>query len=294
VRVAIRTPVISQCHSLNQKTRPLEWLALNKLEYLMSIRLSIATLCIIPCVALATPVKTTDNSGPNQKKTNNETPFVYHGSWKGTNVGAGGVFNTGNTRSSSINAQDNIKYVYKKWELTQQSTFLRDESRKSGLTAQRLYLQGQAQYNLHDKNFVYSQVNYTDDRFDGYSYTGNWNVGYGRNIIDKKNMTLSTFMGPGIQRTVPEDTGKIHDLPNLQVGSKFNYKLNPEVDFNQSIQGSATHENVRTTLTTALTTKLIDNLSFQISFQAINDTDPQPGKNSWNTITSFNLLYNFA
>ena len=214
--------------------------------------------------------------------------------WKGTNVGAGAVINTGNTRSQSYNVQTNLHYKQNQWQFAGLQTYQRSETSKDGVTADRLYLQGQLQYNFVDRNYAYTQANYTDDRFDGYSYTGNWNIGYGRNIPMPDNMKLSFQGGPGIQRTVPKDTNKTHDFPNLQLAANYAWQINDQVEFKQVVQSNVTNQNTRTTFTTSLATNLFANLSFQINFQAINDTDPQPQKASWSTITTLNLVYNFA
>ena len=214
--------------------------------------------------------------------------------WKGTNVGAGAVINTGNTRSRSYNVQTNLHYKKHQWQFTGVQTYQRSETAKDGVTADRLYLQGQLQYNFADKNYAYTQVNYADDQFDGYHYIGNWNIGYGRNIPMPENMTLSFQGGPGVQRTVPRDTDKTHDFPNLQLAGNYTWQINDQVQFKQNIQSNVTNQNTRTTFTSGLATSLFAHLSLQINFQAINDTDPQPQKASWSTITTLNLVYTFA
>ena len=214
--------------------------------------------------------------------------------WKGTNVGAGAVINTGNTRSQSYNLQTNLHYQRNQWQFSGLQTYQRNETAKDGVTANRLYLQGQLQYNFVNRNYAFTQVNYTDDRFDGYNYTGNWNIGYGRNIPMPENMTLNFQGGPGIQHTVPRDTDKVHDFPNLQLQGNYTWQINDQVEFKQDIQTNLTNQNTRTTFTTSLSASLFAHLSFQINFQAINDTDPQPNKAGWSTITTLNLVYNFA
>jgi len=214
--------------------------------------------------------------------------------WKDTNFGAGAVINTGNASSHSYNLQTNLHYQRNNWQFTGLQTYQRTSTAKDGVTANRLYLQGQMQYNFVNLNYAFAQINYTDDRFDGYNYTGNWNVGYGRNIPMPEKMTLSLQGGPGIQRTVPQDTDKTHDLPNLQLAVNYMWQINDQVAFKQSIQSNITNKNTRTTFTTSLSTSLFAHLSFQVNFQALNDTDPQPDKDSWSTITTLNLVYNFA
>lgn len=212
--------------------------------------------------------------------------------WLGTNASFGGVLNTGNAASENMTGGANIQYATAPWTYTAQGTFQRAESEEEGLTAQRLFVLGQAQYNFNQKQFSYTQLNYTNDRFSGYSYIVNWQLGYGQHYALARNMSLDVFSGPGIRASETTD-GNQSTLPSLQVGANYSWPINDKTTFTEQLQTTAASNDIYTSSQTALTTSLTDNLSFTFGLLISNDSKPQPGKAAINSTTTVQLVYNF-
>lgn len=216
--------------------------------------------------------------------------------WKGTNVSVGGNATTGNTTAQNLNSAFNLSYAPNQWTFTSADTFNFARTRGKGVTASKLYLMGQMQYAVSERNYFFQQLNYTDDRFDGYQYVANFLVGYGRTIFKKHNMYLNGQLGPGIQRSVEEEDSGGDSTNLLSWNGTLNYvwNFNKTNSFTTALNVNASSQNVRYTSTTSLIAALMDHFALQLSFQAVRDSKPLAGKKATNTTTTVSLVYTFA
>jgi len=225
---------------------------------------------------------------------------VLSSAWSGTNVSAGGVINTGNTNSQNANAASNIFYTQNKWDWSSNDTFNFARTEGSGVTASKLFLSGQAQYNFAVKNYGFLEADYTDDRFDGYQYILNSIVGYGRRLINTPRFNWDIQGGPGFQHAVKNpnensvDENQEENNLLLNASSQIAWTLSPHANITENASVVSTRINTRTISTTALTANLINRFAMQVSFQAIHDSLPLSGKKSLNTITMLSLVYTLA
>lgn len=218
-------------------------------------------------------------------------------SWSGTNVSAGGVISTGNNQSQNVNAGSNIAYQKKRWAFTSNDTFNFARTTGVGVTASRLFLQGQLQYNFAKKNYSFLESDYTDDRFDGYRYILNSIVGYGRRLINQPSFSWDIQGGPGIQRAAKQaDEGgdEINNNVLINGSTQVNWQMSQNAAFSENLGLTSTQINTRTISTTAITANLISRFAMQLSFQAVHDSLPLAGKKPLNTITTLSLVYTLA
>lgn len=225
---------------------------------------------------------------------------VLNSAWSGTNVSAGGVINTGNTNSQNINSAVNLSYTKKRWDFTSNDTFNFARTEGSGVTASKLFLSGQAQYNFAIKNYSFLESDYTDDRFDGYQYTLNSIVGYGRRLVNTPKFNWDVQGGPGFQHAVKnpnEDSAGENQEENnflLNASSQISWALSPNANVSENLSAVSTQINTRTISTTAITANLISQFAMQLSFQAIHDSLPLSGKKNLNTVSTISLVYTLA
>jgi putative salt-induced outer membrane protein YdiY len=212
------------------------------------------------------------------------------GSFKGSNLAAGAVINTGNNNSSNITANGLLQYTYKNWVHAFSVNYQREQNSTEGLKANRLFLQGQSRYNLDQKQFLYTQLNYIQDKFEGYNYIFNWGAGYGRYVDMPQNMSLDWLAGPGINQYQDIDNNS-RTRPSAQIGIDYAWNIKPDLEFSENLQSIATVDNVRTISTTELTTKITAHFSMGLMFQAINDNHPPADKKGFNTLTTLQLSY---
>ncbi|MDO8954140.1 MAG: DUF481 domain-containing protein [Gammaproteobacteria bacterium] len=212
------------------------------------------------------------------------------GTFKGSNLAAGGTLNTGNTGSLQLTANGLLQYTYHQWIHSISLNYQREQNRDDGLKANHLFLQGQSLYNLDKKQFLFTQLNYTQDKFDGYNYIVNLSAGYGRNIDMPKNMLFSWMAGPGINQY--QDVNNVQvTRPSIEGAINYVWDIRSDLQFSENLESIATTANIRTISTTGLTTKLTDDFNLELMFQAIDDDHPPAGKVGFNTITSVQLSY---
>jgi len=228
---------------------------------------------------------------------------VLSSAWSGTNISAGGVVSTGNTNAQNANAASNIFYAKKKWALSSNDTFNFARTEGSGVTASKLFLSGQAQYNFAIKNYSFLEADYTDDRFDGYQYILNSIAGYGRRLVNQPRFSWDIQGGPGIQHSVKKSQEESSDSDNsgltqnnflLNASTQMALTLSQNSSITENFSVVSTRINTRTISTTAITANLINRFAMQLSFQAIHDSLPLNTKKNLNTITTLSLVYTLA
>lgn len=225
------------------------------------------------------------------KKPNSNSP------WKGTNVAIGGSDTSGNTDTQTLNSAFNLNYIKHKFQFTSNDTFNFGRTKGKGVTASKLYLSAQAQYNFAKRNYSFLNGNYTDDRFDGYRYVANVSAGYGRRFIDYKGFTFDLQAGPGVQRSVKvlgDGDNKTNDNVAGNFVANIKWKIGENSLLSEDISVVTSKINTRYISTTALSTNIYSKLALQLSFQAQRDTKPLAGKKSYNSISQISLVYTFA
>ncbi len=256
-----------------------------------------AALVMVGCFAAAWPSLANAATQKTAEATSTDTqkpkaPLKVH-PWKGTNVQAGAVINSGNTNSQNYNLTANLKYTYKKWVATEDTTYQRANSSDKGTTADKFFTQAQLNFNFTEHNFVYTQANYTRDMFSGFTYVINYTVGYGRRLPMPQSMTLDLFGGPGVRLDKESDNGKKRTDASFQLGANYAWNITKATSFQEQFQITMAKDNTNTSSKTSLVTTLSTHLGFSVNFLITNDSRPASGKQNINTATTLNLVYNF-
>jgi len=220
-------------------------------------------------------------------QSNDQAPSPF----KGSSVAGGGIINTGNTQSKSLNFNTHLIYSLKKWIHTFDTSYQYANTKDKGTTSNQFYAQEKSKFKLSDLNFVYGSVDYTNNRFDGYDYIVNLNTGYGRNIQMPETMSLDVFVGPGVRLDKQQSTKKSRTIGMVQLGSTYGWDITDETSFSEGLTTNISKKTVDTTSVTALTTSLNSHLKFSVNYELDHTSKPVDDKKSLNTITSLNLIY---
>lgn len=247
----------------------------------------------VPVCGLAASPTAVEQSPQEATEPAPKKPVQVH-PWKGTDLQAGAVINSGNTNSQNYNVAANIKYTYKKWVATEDTTYQRASSSDKGTTADKFFTQGQLNFNFTEHNFVYTQANYTRDIFSGFTYVVNYSIGYGRRIpVMPASMTLDIFAGPGMRFDKESETDHQRTDASVQIGVNYAWNITQATAFDEQFQITMAKDNTNTSSKSALVTTLSTHLGFSINFLITNDSQPASGKQNVNTSTTLNLAYNF-
>lgn len=214
--------------------------------------------------------------------------------WKGTKASLGYVNNTGNSTTQNINAAGNIQYARAKWVMLANSSFDRSSSSK-GLSSQKLVLGAQAQYDICPKTYSFLQGSYVNDKFDGYTFVSNENIGLGRRLFNSDEFKLDIQTGPGLQQKRSRAAGaKLQNLFAWLGRVYTNWNFTQTSSISETLQSNWTNQNTHTFSELALATNIGAGFQTQVSYTVSQDSAPQSGSKHMSTIMAVSIVYNFS
>lgn len=259
----------------------------------MDRKLTLASLCLLPLASFATVAEEVK-----------EKPAFT------ASAELGFLYKTGNTKSADIKAGFNLKHEKEKWRSvvvfnilakkleTEDDTGDKDfetTDNKWDILTQTNYTIGEA-----DKDYLYGNLAYEQDKFSGFESQSSFSAGWGREWY--KNETTSFFadVGPGVKYDVTRATATDPSVSNtnfiVQAQALYTHKFNDFVEFKQYFvakQAVESGENSVYKSETSVTAQLIDALQLKFALRIDHDTEVEPEFENTNTETSMTLIYNF-
>lgn len=220
--------------------------------------------------------------------------------WSGTNASAGGTYNTGNSGGSTFNSGLLLSYSPTPaknygWLFTLNNSYQYTQTNKDGSTANKFVLTQKTNYMFNEYNGIFSNIIYTNDKFDTYKYQTQENIGYTcllyKNANDSMNLILNS--GPGFLQTRESSNNEFKNAPSWFTLFTYTWNMTPDTTFRQTAQNTLASTNTNTTLVSAITTTLYKKLALQTSFQWSYDSKVATDKYGVNTLTKMSLIYNF-
>lgn len=214
--------------------------------------------------------------------------------WSGSvNLGYNG--SGGNTFDNNLAGRFNLIYQKKKWtvSLKTESTF---SSNADTTTADRHTAAFETNYSLTEKNFAFFRQNTTYDKFNAFTFTNISSIGYGRQLLKRKNLTIFAQIGPGYRIARIAGTNNFDNNFITDISSTLSWALTSSAAFKQSLEIDIGGVNTTTTGRSTITTDLPNNLGFQVSFEFTNNSYiPADSTRTQNTDyqTVFSLVYSF-
>ncbi len=230
------------------------------------------------------------------------------------NLLAGGVFNSGNTRSWSLNAGTHFGFVRGRhgltldWVLSYGRAALRDEDTgEFGDTtdvARNSNARIRYDFFLTDNDAIFAAVAHRWDTFAGLDTRLQAQIGYLRNFINEDNHRFWTEAGFDFtyDNFDPEDLVdadgnelRTDEVYSARLFLGYKNQLNEHVLFLTSLEGLLDLEhpadNLRLNYDAALQVTVVDSLQLGITFKLLYDQDPVQGRENVDTITTLNLIY---
>ncbi|WP_281556499.1 DUF481 domain-containing protein [Thalassomonas sp. RHCl1] len=258
----------------------------------MTSKLATAVFCLVPLAATAA-----ENSEQPA------SPFT-------TSAELGFLYQTGNTKSADIKTGFDLKYEQEKWksifefDLLVKKTETEDEDGDTSMDTsdQKWELVSQTNYTLgvEEKNYVYGNFAYKDDRFSGFENQSSLSLGWGRRWYESETASFDADIGPGFKRDVLKDTddssGETSNSFIIQAQALYLRKLNEHVEFRQQFTAKyspKSGENSTYKAESSITTKLIETLQLKFSFTIDHNTEVEDDKENTDTQTAMTLVYSF-
>lgn len=216
--------------------------------------------------------------------------------WSG-NIQFGGVNNTGNSTSYSYNGATSIQFLKNVWLTNFNAQLQAGGSKSGGMTSKTYGGSIQTKYFFVAPTcYVYSLGNYTFDAFNTYRDIYTVSVGYGKRVINRKNMTLDLQGGPGYDRKIVQGNNQIINNYIVFLSGNLTYQLSSDIQFTQSVEMTKGQPNLYIETNTAFSSTIIKNLALQVSFtMKRNSYIPSYAtkRKKVDTITNLSVVYSF-
>ncbi len=158
-----------------------------------------------------------------------------------------------------------------------------------------------AKRDLSDRSYLFAGINYLDDSFDGFTEQSSASVGYGYRLYDTEPMAWEVGIGIGYRDTSEltklgdgsELEGKDLSGATLVLLSDYRNQITDNTKFTDYFRAELSSDNSFIENDAALIVSMNDKFALKAGLLIRHNTDPAPGADETDTITSLNLLYNF-
>jgi putative salt-induced outer membrane protein len=205
------------------------------------------------------------------------------------NVQAGYNAQSGNSESSTLLANTSLTWfntesAYSLWGSATNTTS--SDVRSS----EKYQAGGRSRYNLSDRNYVFGQANWLNDRFAGYDSRTTVTGGYGRQLLSNPPHDLRVEFGPGVRHDEYRDGGRATRA--LAYGAaNYSYQITESTRFTEGLSALA-NEDITLNSETALNVAINKQFSLRLAYTVVyNSEPPSSAPKNTDTTTSVTLVY---
>ena len=211
--------------------------------------------------------------------------------WEGE-VRFGLVSNRGNTDSDAANLRVRAATERQRWRHRLRFDALRDE--ESGeTTAERYLFDGNVNYLLGERDYVFGNLRYDRDRFSGFDSQTSLTSGYGYLFKPRPNLALELQGGGGARHSRLDD-GEREDEAILRGLLLLRWEISDNAQFKQSLLVEEGEDNTLTESFTELKVDVVRKWAVSLSLDIRRNSDPPAGNKNTDSRTSVNLVYEFG
>lgn len=220
--------------------------------------------------------------------------------WSGSGE-AGLTKASGNTENENFNIGLTLGADSNNWHHDIAFKFFRAEA--AGLTsADNISLDYIAKRDLTERSYLWASAGFLDDDFDGFTEQTSIGVGYGYHVFKTERRDWEVGVGIGYRDTAEsifQADGSQIDGKGLSsatgiLRSNFRQKLTDNTEFFDTFKAEIGSENTFIENDASLLVAMNDKFSLKAGLLYRNNSDPAPGADDTDTITSLNLVYNFG
>ncbi len=204
----------------------------------------------------------------------------------------GYISTTGNSETESLNGA--FKYITRisdEWSTGVHITGMTSENDEVR-EAERYTFVWNNRYDLSERSFVYSVVDYMDDYFGAYDYQAGAYVGYGHELF--KDDTGHFSLGLGLGYRVNALKAGEDEKENVVRGDlDYQYNISETATFTQLVSAIWGQEFDTYSSETALKTKISDSLALKLAYHVNYNSEVPVGAEKRDTTTSISVSYSF-
>lgn len=213
---------------------------------------------------------------------------------------AGVVAARGNTDTDSANAKLDVARDFEKWkpQIGLSGVYASDET---GATGQHWEGRGQLDYKFHAKGFSFVSARYEEDRFSGFEYQATYGLGLGWRFFDDKTTKLIAQIGAGYKTLRTRDAMSDDGLIFIPGEREEDLIVQSKVEFERALTNTSkilnkllveygeTNTFVQNDL--SFQVQIMDSLALALGYSVRHNTEPPPGFDNTDTLTTVNLVY---
>ncbi len=219
--------------------------------------------------------------------------------WSGQGE-AGFVKASGNTDSENLNVGLSFLKDGELWDHEIKLIAL-NASNSGADTADSLAADYTLKRALTERSNIFFNLGYLDDDFDGFTEQYSTSLGYGYKVVDTEKVKWETGIGLGYRDTSTEllldDGSRIEgeDVSGatLVLRSDYSHQFTDNTQFIDKFKAELGADNSFIENDAALYVAMNERFSLKAGILIRHNTDPAPGVDETDTITSFSLVYKF-
>jgi len=234
------------------------------------------------------------------------------GPWSGK-VALGYLASSGNTDTTALNFNAEVKYVVRKWDNTLLGRgIVKTDNDRS--TAEAYKLAYKLKYDLSDRTYLFGLLDYNNDRFSSYDQQTFAVGGVGRRFLATKKHELDGELGFGaglsdFRDCRPDDVltgacaigppqtppfGTSVDEFTTRVSGSYKWQISESASFVQKIDVNIGSSNTYTESLSELRAGIVGDIALLLSYMIKNNSDVAPGTEKTDTYTAISLEYAFG
>lgn len=214
---------------------------------------------------------------------------------KGNITGEGGLgmtVNRGNTENESFNAKLRLAYELDRWK-HQIALDARKTTENETTIGERYLFTEKSDYNFSDNAYAFGAFRYDDDHFSGFEYQSSLTSGIGWHIVDNDKAKFDLEIGAGYKESKLQ-TGMADKETIGRFGEHYENQLTDTTRIIQDLLVEGNSDQTTTEFNTGLNVAMNSHLAIQLSFGIKQASNPPPGLEDTDSISSINLIYNFS
>lgn len=199
---------------------------------------------------------------------------------------------TGNTESETLNAAFEAEKKHGKWTHIAKAAAVQATS--NDVDSAESYLAGwRSEHSFSERAYSFGDLNYFDDRFDSYEeiYTAALGIGY--KAIMRDHLTWDVSAGVGYRDTTVELTQEVESGLAYLLESDYKHTLTETTQLENYTRVEIGDFNTFSKNKTSLSVTINSILALRASYEIRHNSDPEPGFEATDRITSINIVLKF-
>lgn len=208
-------------------------------------------------------------------------------------VALGYLATSGNTESTNANASFELLYALDFWkhQFDISAVTATNNAVKTAEAYSAKY-EGRRAFGEDKKAYIFTALDWKEDRFSAYDRQVSETAGYGRRLIEKGPHVLNAEIGAGSrQATLRDGTDRNDSIVRGAVDYALTFS--EMTGFTQDLIIESGASNTSYESVSALKARLVGNIGLVLSYRVKHNSDVPPGVEATDRFTSISLEYSF-